>query len=125
LVLCVDEKSQVQALERTQPLLPMGFGHVEGLTHAINGMARPRCSLLKQCRTFAYLDRRPAEKAPGSRIAAGAGVEEHYGERSASPRETLSFRLARLRAQQSGSPVVGRFRFDCGELLAGIGTVEA
>ncbi len=25
LVLCVDEKSQVQALERTQPLLPMGF----------------------------------------------------------------------------------------------------
>jgi len=26
LVLCVDEKSQVQALERTQPLLPLGFG---------------------------------------------------------------------------------------------------
>jgi putative transposase len=26
LVLCVDEKSQVQALERTPPLLPMGFG---------------------------------------------------------------------------------------------------
>ncbi|RBI24302.1 IS630 family transposase, partial [Xanthomonas oryzae pv. oryzae] len=24
LVLCVDEKSQVQALERTQPVLPMG-----------------------------------------------------------------------------------------------------
>lgn len=33
LVLCVDEKSQVQALERTQPLLPMGFGYVEGVTH--------------------------------------------------------------------------------------------
>ena len=30
LVLCVDEKSQVQALERTQPLLPMGLGYVEG-----------------------------------------------------------------------------------------------
>jgi len=29
LVLCVDEKSQCQALERTQPLLPMGFGYVE------------------------------------------------------------------------------------------------
>ncbi|GAB4174217.1 MAG: hypothetical protein Fur0039_16050 [Rhodocyclaceae bacterium] len=27
------EKSQVQALERTQPLLPMGFGYVEGVTH--------------------------------------------------------------------------------------------
>src|SRR3984893_14746944 len=33
LVLCVDEKSQVQALERTQPLLPLGFGYVEGVTH--------------------------------------------------------------------------------------------
>jgi putative transposase len=29
----VDEKSQVQALERTQPLLPLGFGYVEGVTH--------------------------------------------------------------------------------------------
>lgn len=33
LVLCVDEKSQVQALERTQPMLPLGFGYLEGLTH--------------------------------------------------------------------------------------------
>ena len=33
LVLCVDEKSQVQALERTQPLLPLGFGYAEGVTH--------------------------------------------------------------------------------------------
>jgi putative transposase len=33
LVLCVDEKSQCQALERTQPLLPMGLGYVEGVTH--------------------------------------------------------------------------------------------
>ena len=33
LVLCVDENSQVQALERTQPLLPLGFGYVEGVTH--------------------------------------------------------------------------------------------
>ena len=33
LVLCVDEKSQVQALQRTQPLLPMGLGYVEGVTH--------------------------------------------------------------------------------------------
>lgn len=32
-VLCVDEKSQVQALERTQPVLPMGLGYVEGVTH--------------------------------------------------------------------------------------------
>jgi transposase len=33
LVLCVDEKSQIQALERTQPNLPMGLGYVEGYTH--------------------------------------------------------------------------------------------
>jgi putative transposase len=33
LVLCVDEKSQVQALERTQPVLPMGLGYVKGVTH--------------------------------------------------------------------------------------------
>src|SRR6516165_5183029 len=29
LVLCVDEKSQIQALDRTQPLLPMRPGQVE------------------------------------------------------------------------------------------------
>lgn len=33
LVLCVDEKSQIQALERSQPILPMGLGYVEGVTH--------------------------------------------------------------------------------------------
>src|SRR3974377_1310417 len=33
LVLCVDEKSQIQALHRTQPVLPMGLGYVEGFTH--------------------------------------------------------------------------------------------
>ena len=32
-VLCVDEKSQIQALQRTQPMLPMGLGYVEGVTH--------------------------------------------------------------------------------------------
>ena len=32
-VLCVDEKTQIQALQRTRPLLPMGLGYVEGVTH--------------------------------------------------------------------------------------------
>ncbi len=32
-VLCVDEKSQCQALQRTQPVLPMGLGYLEGVTH--------------------------------------------------------------------------------------------
>ena len=33
IVLSVDEKSQIQALDRTQPVLPMGLGYVEGITH--------------------------------------------------------------------------------------------
>ena len=33
LVLCVDEKSQIQALDRTQPLLPLKPHHVERHTH--------------------------------------------------------------------------------------------
>lgn len=33
IVLCVDEKSQVQALDRTQPLLPLGPGRPERHTH--------------------------------------------------------------------------------------------
>jgi putative transposase len=32
-ILCVDEKRQCQALERTQPCLPLGFGYAEGYTH--------------------------------------------------------------------------------------------
>ena len=31
--LAIDEKSQIQALDRTQPILPLGLGYVEGLTH--------------------------------------------------------------------------------------------
>ncbi len=33
LVLCCDEKTQVQALERTQPGLPLGIGHIKTKTH--------------------------------------------------------------------------------------------
>jgi putative transposase len=33
MVLCVDEKSQIQALDRTQPMLSMGLGYVEGVPH--------------------------------------------------------------------------------------------
>lgn len=33
LVLCADEKSQCEAFERTQPMLPLGLGCVEGVTH--------------------------------------------------------------------------------------------
>jgi putative transposase len=55
----VNEKSQVQALKRTQPMLPMGSGYLEGLTYdyyrhgtttlfaALNGLA---VSIIAQCR---------------------------------------------------------------------------
>ena len=33
IVLCVDEKSQIQALNRTQKVLPMAPGHAEQRTH--------------------------------------------------------------------------------------------
>src|SRR6201993_1167902 len=33
MVLAVDEKPQTQALSRTQPVLPMGLGYSEGVTH--------------------------------------------------------------------------------------------
>jgi len=33
LVLCCDEKSQCQAIERTQPGLPLGVGHIKTATH--------------------------------------------------------------------------------------------
>ena len=33
MVLCVDEKSGIQALSRTQPALPLSFGHGEARTH--------------------------------------------------------------------------------------------
>jgi putative transposase len=33
IVLAVDERSQIQALSRTQPVLPMGLGYLEGVTH--------------------------------------------------------------------------------------------
>ena len=36
LVICMDGKSQCQALERAQPMLPMGFGDVYGVTHDYN-----------------------------------------------------------------------------------------
>ena len=33
MVLCFEAKTQIQAMERTQPLLPMGLGYSEGATH--------------------------------------------------------------------------------------------
>ena len=47
LVLCVDEKSQIQALDRTAPILPLRPGLPERQKHLpmISGTAPPRCLL--------------------------------------------------------------------------------
>ena len=42
LVLCIDEKSQIQALDRTQPGLPMKKGRAGTMTHMTSAMARQR-----------------------------------------------------------------------------------
>ena len=43
-VLSVDEKSQIQALDRTQPGLPMKPGRAGTMTHDYKATARPHCS---------------------------------------------------------------------------------
>jgi hypothetical protein len=43
LVLCADEKSQIQALDRAQPTLPTRLGQAERRTHDYNVTAPPRC----------------------------------------------------------------------------------
>jgi hypothetical protein len=43
LVLCCDEKSQIQALDRTQPGLPLKRGRAGTMTHDYSAMERPRC----------------------------------------------------------------------------------
>jgi len=44
-VFCVDEKSQIQALDRTQPLLPLRLGQAERRTHDYNRQSNnPLCS---------------------------------------------------------------------------------
>lgn len=46
-MLCVGEKSRIQALERTQPVLPMGLGYIEGVTYDYfrHGTASPLAAL--------------------------------------------------------------------------------
>jgi len=47
-LICVDEKSQCQALERTQPMLPMGLGYVEGVTEPIQNFVCEAYHVIKE-----------------------------------------------------------------------------
>ena len=73
-VLCIDEKSQIQALDRTQPLLQMRPGQAERRTHDYTGTARCRCSPLSM--------RRPAKSS--------AAVLRDIGRASSAPSSTRS-----------------------------------
>ncbi len=49
IVLCMDEKSSVQALDRTQASLPMVPGRAQTMTHDYKRTAPPRCSPPSTC----------------------------------------------------------------------------
>lgn len=51
LVICMDEKSQYQALARPQPVLTMGFGDVYGVTddYKRDGTTTLFAALLESC----------------------------------------------------------------------------
>ena len=49
IVLCVDEKSQIQALQRTQPGLPLKKGRCGAMTHDYQDMERRLCSRRWTC----------------------------------------------------------------------------
>ena len=58
LVLCVDEKSQIQALDRSQPLLPMRPGQIERRTHDYVRHGTTSLFAALNTKTGAVLDRR-------------------------------------------------------------------
>src|SRR2546426_3941298 len=67
LVLCVDEKSQIQALDRSQPVLPMRPGQVERRTHDYtrHGTTTLFASVPRWC---------SSKTCPGSTKLSGPGV---------------------------------------------------
>ena len=55
IVLCVDEKSQIQALDRTQPGLPLKKGRCGTMTHDYKRNGTTRCSpRWKLCRARSW-----------------------------------------------------------------------
>ena len=59
-VLCVDEKSQIQALDRSAPLLPMQPGQAEPAPTITHGTGRRRCLRRSMCRLARSSARRTA-----------------------------------------------------------------
>ena len=91
LVLCVDEKSQIQALDRTQPLLPMRPGQAERRTHdyerhgttslfaaldvkagTVIGKCMPRHRAVEFRRFLDMVEKNYAEPVDGEKLMQGA-----------------------------------------------------
>jgi hypothetical protein len=87
LVLCCDEKSQCQALERTQPRLPLGVGHMTRgdrrtarIHHGRSGENRPVRQACRRGWSVRWFHRRLTDDpikivAPGAERASGACIQ--------------------------------------------------
>jgi len=67
-VLCVDEKTQIQALDRTLPLLPMGLGYVEG-GHPRLHLPRHHHTVCRLGRGHRFGDRRVQTHVPAPGVS--------------------------------------------------------
>jgi putative transposase len=84
LVLCVDEKSQIQALERSQPILPLGLAYVEGITH--NYVRHGTTTLFAAFDTSPESVQTPSSSPGVPRLSAPCGRQCPEGFRRASDR---------------------------------------
>ena len=82
IVLCVDEKSQIQALDRTQPILPLALTlprfHVQQFMqpratprHGLGCSTRPRSEVVGDCNTLLSSQRYPSEPGLAFRNVSG------------------------------------------------------
>jgi hypothetical protein len=79
LVLCCDEKSQCQALERTQPGLPLGIGHIRTKTH--DYVRARHIDLVRR----AQLSRKQADHPPGGASSSSGMARLSQADRPAEP----------------------------------------
>jgi len=61
-VLCVDERSQIQAFDRSQPLLPVRPGQVERRTHYGRHARRPHLGSIRSSASSRSKVRRPSSR---------------------------------------------------------------
>ena len=84
MVLCVDEKTQIQALDRTQPLLPLKPGQIERRTHdykrhgTTSRITSYNVCYTKLLRIFEDLDFAGSDPEAVRRIVGAAEADLHH-----------------------------------------------